>query len=183
MALIQILMLYVLAPTLQAWINQTGVPSRNTSGALMSAPGSSERNQSTSALMERIPSKWPRPELHAPWRNYRVISGHLGWVRSIAFDPSNSWFCTGSADHTIKIWDLGSGRLKLTLTGHIEQVRGIYLAEMKSGSDRTEAAESTLWAYKSTQMYAVDEEMPSHYGRQLRVMFPYKVPIVPSDSD
>ncbi|KAF7146305.1 hypothetical protein RHSIM_Rhsim04G0224200 [Rhododendron simsii] len=54
-----------------------------------------------------------------------VISGHLGWVRSIAFDPSNMWFCTGSADRTIKIWDVGTGRLKLTLTGHIEQVRGL----------------------------------------------------------
>ncbi|KVH97238.1 G-protein beta WD-40 repeat-containing protein [Cynara cardunculus var. scolymus] len=54
-----------------------------------------------------------------------VISGHLGWVRSIAFDPSNQWFCTGSADRTIKIWDVGSGRLRLTLTGHIEQVRGL----------------------------------------------------------
>ncbi|KAF9613123.1 hypothetical protein IFM89_005602 [Coptis chinensis] len=48
---------------------------------------------STSALIERSPSKWPRPEWHAPWKNYRVISGHLGWVRSIAFDPSNTWFC------------------------------------------------------------------------------------------
>lgn len=33
----------------------------------------------------------------------QVISGHLGWVRSIAFDPSNKWFCTGSADRTIKV--------------------------------------------------------------------------------
>ncbi|MBA0827805.1 hypothetical protein Goarm_012553 [Gossypium armourianum] len=55
----------------------------------------------------------------------QVISGHLGWVRSVAFDPSNNWFCTGSADRTIKIWDVASGRLKLTLTGHIEQIRGL----------------------------------------------------------
>ncbi|KAI4345404.1 hypothetical protein L6164_012532 [Bauhinia variegata] len=74
--------------------------------------------------MERIPSEWPRPIGHAPWKNYRVISGHLGWVRSVAVDPSNTWFCTGS-DRTIKIWDLASGRLKLTLTGHIEQIRGL----------------------------------------------------------
>ncbi|EEF45552.1 PP1/PP2A phosphatases pleiotropic regulator PRL1, putative [Ricinus communis] len=58
-----------------------------------------------------------------------VISGHLGWVRSVAFDPSNTWFCTGSADRTIKIWDVGTGRLKLTLTGHIEQVRGLAVSQ------------------------------------------------------
>ncbi|KAI5330352.1 hypothetical protein L3X38_029750 [Prunus dulcis] len=80
---------------------------------------------STSALMERIPSRWPRPVWHAPWKIYRVISGHLGWVRSIAFDPSNKWFCTGSADCTIKIWDVGTGTLQLSLTGHIEQIRGL----------------------------------------------------------
>ena len=44
------------------------------------------------------------------------------WVRSVAVDPGNEWFATGSADRTIKIWDLASGQLKLTLTGHIEQV-------------------------------------------------------------
>ena len=42
-------------------------------------------------------------------------------MRSLAFDPSNEWFCTGSADRTIKIWDVATGQLKLTLTGHIEQ--------------------------------------------------------------
>ncbi|XP_057534218.1 protein pleiotropic regulatory locus 1 [Amaranthus tricolor] len=84
---------------------------------------------STSALMERIPSRWPRPVWHPPWKNYRVISGHLGWVRSLAFDPSNNWFCTGSADRTIKIWDVASGKLKLTLTGHIEQVRGLAVSQ------------------------------------------------------
>ncbi|GAB4843619.1 Prolactin-2C3 [Ancistrocladus abbreviatus] len=102
-------------------INDVG-PGKSTAVIPNSLP---ERNLSTSALMERIPSKWPRPVWHPPWKNYRVISGHLGWVRSIAFDPSNTWFCTGSADRTIKIWDIGSGRLKLTLTGHIEQIRGL----------------------------------------------------------
>jgi hypothetical protein len=47
------------------------------------------------------------------------------WVRSIAFDPGNEYFVTGSADRTIKLWDTGSGQLKLTLTGHIEQVTGL----------------------------------------------------------
>lgn len=70
-------------------------------------------------------SQYPRPTWHAPWTLYRVVSGHMGWVRSIAFDPANEWFCTGAADRTIKLWDLASGTLKLTLTGHTEQVTGL----------------------------------------------------------
>jgi hypothetical protein len=31
---------------------------------------------STSALMERLPSRWPKPVWHAPWKNYRVIVRH-----------------------------------------------------------------------------------------------------------
>ncbi|XP_062184560.1 protein pleiotropic regulatory locus 1-like isoform X1 [Phragmites australis] len=104
---------------------ESTIPGKNTT---LSIPGPSDRF-STSALMERIPSRWPRPVWHAPWKNYRVISGHLGWVRSIAFDPGNEWFCTGSADRTIKIWDLASGTLKLTLTGHIEQIRGLAVSQ------------------------------------------------------
>lgn len=76
----------------------------------------------SAVVARRMANKWPRPEWHAPWRMYRVISGHNGWVRSVAFEPGNEWFCTGSGDRTIKIWDTASGQLKLTLTGHIEQV-------------------------------------------------------------
>ncbi|KAG4131830.1 hypothetical protein ERO13_D09G239000v2 [Gossypium hirsutum] len=102
--------------------NNVGTSGKGTAMVSASAPFS--ERLTTSAIIERIPSKWPRPVWHRPWKNYRVISGHLGWVRSVAFDPSNNWFCTGSADRTIKIWDVASGRLKLTLTGHIEQIRG-----------------------------------------------------------
>lgn len=81
-------------------------------------------------IARRAASKWPRPEWHAPWKCYRVISGHLGWVRAIAFDPTNEWFATGSGDRTIKIWDTASGTLRLTLTGHIEQVTGLDISEV-----------------------------------------------------
>lgn len=91
----------------------------------ISSVGSTDRYQPSAAIMKRLPSKWPRPVWHPPWKNYRVISGHLGWVRSVAFDPGNEWFCTGSADRTIKIWEVATGKLKLTLTGHIEQIRGL----------------------------------------------------------
>ncbi|KAG8467219.1 hypothetical protein KFE25_000535 [Diacronema lutheri] len=77
----------------------------------------------------RAPPKLEQPEWHAPWKLMRVISGHLGWVRCIAFDTTNEWFATGSNDRTIKIWDLASGVLKLTLTGHISTVRAICISD------------------------------------------------------
>ncbi|XP_045769413.1 pleiotropic regulator 1 [Maniola jurtina] len=67
----------------------------------------------------------PRPKWHAPWKLFRVISGHLGWVRCVAVEPGNEWFATGAADRVIKIWDLASGKLKVSLTGHVSTVRGL----------------------------------------------------------
>jgi WD40 repeat protein len=54
-----------------------------------------------------------------------VISGHLGWVRSLAVEPGNKWFVSGAGDRVIKVWDLASGELRLSLTGHISTVRGL----------------------------------------------------------
>ncbi|GFZ14007.1 pleiotropic regulatory locus 1 [Actinidia rufa] len=60
----------IVGPTVQAKGLDVVLSGKST--AVVSAPGSSERNLSTSAIMERIPSKWPRPVWHPPWKNYRV---------------------------------------------------------------------------------------------------------------
>ncbi|KAI4115122.1 MAG: hypothetical protein LQ345_004229 [Seirophora villosa] len=77
------------------------------------------------SLVRRENMQQPKPEWHAPWKLMRVISGHLGWVRALAVEPGNEWFASGAGDRTIKIWDLASGSLRLTLTGHISTVRGL----------------------------------------------------------
>jgi pleiotropic regulator 1 len=82
----------------------------------------------SSLIRIKEPRQIPKPAWHAPWKLMRVISGHLGWVRSIAVDPSNEWFATGAGDRLIKIWDLASGTLKLSLTGHINTVRGLAIS-------------------------------------------------------
>ncbi|KAI4786559.1 hypothetical protein KUCAC02_037044, partial [Chaenocephalus aceratus] len=56
----------------------------------------------TRNAMARKAPTMPKPQWHPPWKLFRVISGHLGWVRSIAVEPGNEWFVTGSADRTIK---------------------------------------------------------------------------------
>ena len=76
------------------------------------------------------------PTWHSPWKLSTVLSSHLGWVRSIAFDrTTNELFATGSADRTIKLWNLpkasvgADDALQLTLTGHISPVRGLAFSE------------------------------------------------------
>ena len=71
-----------------------------------------------------------KPKWHAPWKLMRVITGaHNGWVRCISVDVSNEWFVTGSNDRTIKIFDLASGELKLTLPGHTSTVRDLTVSD------------------------------------------------------
>lgn len=89
------------------------------------AVGGSQKNIQSTSLVRRQNVQPIKPSWHAPWKLMRVISGHLGWVRSVAVEPGNQWFCTGAGDRTIKIWDLASGNLRLTLTGHISTVRGL----------------------------------------------------------
>lgn len=81
------------------------------------------------ATFERKVAPLPTPTYHPQWKLMRVIGGHNGWVRSISVNPSNEWFATGSADSTVKIWDLASGTLRLTLTGHISTVRALCISE------------------------------------------------------
>ena len=84
-----------------------------------------QSNTPATSLVRRDTVRQQKPEWHPPWKLFRVISGHLGWVRALAMEPGNQWFASGAGDRTIKIWDLASGTLKLTLTGHISTVRGL----------------------------------------------------------
>ncbi|XP_063826872.1 pleiotropic regulator 1 isoform X2 [Ostrinia nubilalis] len=88
------------------------------------APSPAPPAGALTALPRKAPAM-PKPKWHAPWKLFRVISGHLGWVRCVAVEPGNEWFATGAADRVIKIWDLASGKLKVSLTGHVSTVRGL----------------------------------------------------------
>merc|ERR1712176_106490 len=94
------------------------------------------------ALVQKRMAAFVAPKWHAPWKLYRVIAGHTGWVRCAAVEPNNEWFATGSNDRTIKIWDLATGRKKLTYTGRVSSVRGICISNrhpylFSAGEDKT----------------------------------------------
>lgn len=106
---------------------RSAASSSSTALVKASPAGSHNANSDVPTSLVRRPmvSQQPKPEWHAPWKLMRVISGHLGWVRSLAVEPNNQWFASGAGDRTIKIWDLATGSLRLTLTGHISTVRGL----------------------------------------------------------
>ncbi|CAB9499807.1 Pleiotropic regulator 1 [Seminavis robusta] len=121
--------------------DDANVKTRSESGALITYDSISKQDDDNEAqnenriLVKRDNTsggiKVPTPTWHAPWKLATVLSSHLGWVRSIAFDPSNKLFATGSGDRTIKIWNFpkasvgADDALQLTLTGHISPVRGL----------------------------------------------------------
>ncbi|GAW80794.1 splicing regulatory protein [Plasmodium gonderi] len=76
-----------------------------------------------------IYKKIKKPKWHFPYKLYRVILGHSGWVNCVDVDVSNEWFATGANDRLIKIWDLATCKLKLTLTGHINSIRDIKISK------------------------------------------------------
>ena len=82
---------------------------------------------SSSTVLMALQKKAKAPKAHwrAPWKLHRVIQGHTGWVRSVDVDASNEWFVTAGNDRMIKVWDLASGVLRVTLTGHTHNIRAV----------------------------------------------------------
>ena len=55
----------------------------------------------------------------------RMLKGHKDWVNSVAISPDGTWLASGSADTTVKIWDIKTGECRATLEGHTERVTSL----------------------------------------------------------
>jgi len=53
----------------------------------------------------------------------KTLTGHKGWVRSLAVSPDGKVLVSASDDQTIKFWDLATGRNFRTVKGHSGPVR------------------------------------------------------------
>ena len=51
-----------------------------------------------------------------------------GEVTSVAIGPNGQTLISGSADKTVKIWDLSTGKLLQTLAGHSDAVNSVALS-------------------------------------------------------
>jgi WD40 repeat protein len=53
------------------------------------------------------------------------MSGHSGWIVSVAFSPDGQYALSGSWDNTLKLWDISSGKEIRTLSGHSSSVESV----------------------------------------------------------
>jgi WD40 repeat protein len=75
-----------------------------------------------------------QPHLALHWRATRespalerTLTGHEGYVRAVAVTPDGRRAISASEDHTLKVWDLQTGREERTLAGHAGEVRAVAL--------------------------------------------------------
>jgi eukaryotic-like serine/threonine-protein kinase len=65
--------------------------------------------------------------------------GHTAPIRTLSLSADGTLLVSGSVDHTIKIWDMTTGRLRQTLTGHSAPVTSVALSQdgktLVSGSE------------------------------------------------
>jgi WD40 repeat protein/tRNA A-37 threonylcarbamoyl transferase component Bud32 len=80
------------------------------------------------------------------WRQYHGeqsrLRGHTGAVTSVAFSPDDRLLASGSADKTVKLWNVATGKEMCTLKGHTAGVTGIAFSPdgkrlVSSGADHT----------------------------------------------
>jgi WD40 repeat protein len=63
----------------------------------------------------------------------RTLVGHTDEVLCVAITPNGRWVVSGSADKTLKVWDLGTGRC----LGTMDAYQGLYYGQVPAGWDRS----------------------------------------------
>ena len=75
-------------------------------------------------------SRWRSDDTVCLWdivngKHKKILKGHIGWVKSIAFSPDGHLIASGSTDKTVRLWDAVSGEHKKTLTGHQSLINSV----------------------------------------------------------
>ena len=80
------------------------------------------------------------------------FEGHTRKVYSVAFSPDGKTLASGCDDHTIKLWDVATGKNIATLSGHTNGVRSVaYSPDGKTLASGSSDKTIKLWDVKPTK--------------------------------
>jgi WD40 repeat protein/3',5'-cyclic AMP phosphodiesterase CpdA len=102
-------------------------------------------------------------------RPLRILQGHTGQVRGVAFSPDGTMLATASDDRTARIWDTATGKARTSLTGHLLAVTGVAFSPAgtvlaTASDDRT----ARIWDIATGQPRTT---LTGHTGHVLGVAF------------
>jgi hypothetical protein len=89
-----------------------------------------KRVASSDSTSETKSSQKTTPDPAPDWNPENVhelvtLTGHTGWVTSVAFSPDGKRLASASKDQTVKVWDATSGQEMFMLKGHTGQVQSV----------------------------------------------------------
>jgi WD40 repeat protein/tRNA A-37 threonylcarbamoyl transferase component Bud32 len=112
------------------------------------------------------------------YRERQTLLGHTSSVKSVAFSGDGKLLASGSADSTIRLWDVATGREKASLHGHSSLVQSVALSGdgklLASAGIRVDPrpnklrAEVKLWDVATGQEKAT---LPGHNSERASVAF------------
>jgi hypothetical protein len=90
--------------------------------------GIGEVQAQAEARIEEQKWSWLRERIAASRESealVRTLEGHNAWVTGVAVTSDGCFAVSASEDHTLKVWDLGTGQAVRTLQGHTRDVTGV----------------------------------------------------------
>jgi hypothetical protein len=129
----------------------------------------------TSAVgqQETQPIARERPEGDAASTAPKLVletGGFTTSISSLEFSPDGQWLAAAGADKTVRIWDLGTGRLLTTLRGHSEAGAIGACSALAVSPDRRSlvvgvtgfASEGTIRVYETADFGRIAQLLPAH---------------------
>ena len=89
--------------------------------------GPQAKTLDASRNLATLANMWPPPDLPG-LELRRTLTGHKGWVQTVAISPDSTWLATASYDGTVRIWEPDTGLRRAILTSHTHGVIAVAIA-------------------------------------------------------
>ncbi|MBN2559618.1 MAG: protein kinase [Phycisphaerae bacterium] len=89
-------------------------------------PGCSRRADAVDRWMS-LYRHLPKAGLQGGWEE-RSFEGHADWLSSVCLSSDGRWALSGSADQTLRLWEVSSGRCVRTFEGYGDRVNSVCLS-------------------------------------------------------